>query len=201
MQDATNRLGFLTGLELVCRGQVPARDQEFIGQLQEAWSQVAHSVREAFDAGVLAWTMRSWERVLWRLLRELGRLFVEHVVNRIEPEDERELPQQVPFDGEWYRRKRKSPLRNLNCTFGPIKLTRCLYQPLESSGRCLFPLERRQGIVGGVATPALADEAVRAAADQPQRQVLDGLKERHGVTWSAQTLRKVVVAVSELYTP
>ena len=39
------------------------------------------------------------------------------------------------------------------------------------------------------------------AADQPQRQVLSGLKERHGVSWGAQTLRKVVVAVSELYTP
>ena len=145
--------------------------------------------------------MLSWERTLGRKLRELGRLFVEHVVNRIEPEDERKLPQHERFDGEFYRRKKKSPLRNLNCTFGRIELKRCLYQPRESSGRCLFPLERRLGIVGGVATPALADEAAQAAADQPQRQVLQSLQERHGVSWSAQTLRKVVVAVSELYTP
>ena len=201
MQDATNNLGWLTGLELVCRVQVPARDREFFGQIQEAWRQVVGSVGQAFRGGVSAWAMLSWERALARTLREMGRLFVEQVMNRIEPEDERELPQHERFDGEFYRRKQKSSLRNLNCTFGPIELTRCLYQPLESSGRCLFPLERRLGIVGGVATPALADAAAQAAADQPQRQVLGGLKERHGVTWSAQTLRKVVVAVSELYTP
>ena len=201
MQDATNSWGFLTGLELVRRVKVPVRDQEFVGQIQEAWSQVVRSVMEAFRGGVSAWAMLSWERTLGRKLRELGRLFVEHVVNRIEPEDERELPQHERFDGEFYRRKQKSPLRNLNCTFGRITLKRCLYQPLETTGRCLFPLERRLGIVGGVATPALADEAAQAAADQPQRQVLDDLQERHSVTWSAQTLRKVVVAVSELYTP
>lgn len=201
MQDATNRWEFLTDLELVCRVKLPARDREFVGQIQQAWQQVVRSVVEAFRRGVSAWAMLSWERTLGRKLRELGRLFMEHVVNHIEPEDERELPQHERFDGAFYRRKKKSPLRNLNCTFGRIELKRCLYQPLESSGRCLFPLERRLGIVGGVATPALADEAAQAAADLPQRQVLDGLQERHDVSWSAQTLRKVVVAVSELYTP
>jgi hypothetical protein len=201
MQDATNSWGFLTGLELVCRGKRPAREREFVRQIQEAWQQVVRSVVEVFREGVSAWAMLSWERTLGRKLREIGRLLVEHVVNRIEPEDERELPQHERFDGEIYRRKQKSPLRNLNCTFGRIELKRCLYQPLETSGRCLFPLERRLGSVGGVATPALADEAAQAAADQPQRQVLDGLRERQGVSWSAQTLRKVVVAVSELYTP
>jgi hypothetical protein len=201
MQDATNSWGFLAGLELVNRGKISVRDRPRFADIQEAWRQVVRSVIEAFRGGVSAWVMLSWERTLGRKLREIGRLFVEHVVNRIEPEDERELPQHERFDGEVYRRKTPSPLRNLNCTFGPIALKRCLYQPLESSGRCLFPLERRLGIVGGVATPALADEAAQAAADQPQRQVLDGLKERHGVCWSAQTLRKVVVAVDELYTP
>jgi hypothetical protein len=201
MQDATNSWGFLTGLELVCRGKRPAREREFVRQIQEAWQQVVRSVVEVFREGVSAWAMLSWERTLAGKLREIGRLIVEHVVNRIEPEDERELPQHERFDGEIDRRKQKSPLRNLNCTFGRIELKRCLYQPLETSGRCLFPLERRLGIVGGVATSALADEAAQAAAEQPQRQVLAGLKERHGVCWGPQTLRKVVVAVSELYTP
>lgn len=201
MQDATKSWGCLTGLELVIRGKVYARDRKFFGQIQDAWGQMVQSVVEAFRGGVSAWAMLSWERILDRKLREIGRLFVEHIVNRIEPEDERELPQHVRFDGEFYRRKNKSPLRNLSCLFGRIRLTRCLYQPLETSGRCLFPLERQLGIVGGVATPALADEAAQAAVDQPQRQVLEGLKERHGVRWGAQTLRKVVVAVNELYTP
>ncbi len=143
MQDATNRWDFLTGLELVCRVKLSARDREFFGHVQEAWTQMVRSVVEAFRGGVSTWAMLSWERTLGRKLREMGRLFVEHVVNRIEPEDERELPQHERFDGEWSRRKNQSPLRNLNCAFGRIELKRCLYQPLESSGRCLFPLERR----------------------------------------------------------
>ena len=201
MQDARNSWECLTGLKLDCRVKAPVRDREFIEQIPEVWREVVQSVGEAFRGGVSAWAMLNWERTLGQKLRELGRLIVEYVVNRIEPEDERELSQHERFDGEFYRRKKKSPLRNLNCTFGRIELRRCLYQPLETSGRCLFPLERRLGIVGGVATPALADAAAHAAADQPQRQVLNGLKERHGVSWSAQTLCKVVVAVSELYTP
>lgn len=201
MQDATNSWGCLTGLTLVIGGRLSACDREFVGQIQAAWRRVVRSVGEAFRGGVSAWAMLSWERALGRELRELGRLIVEQVVNRIEPDDERELPQHERFDGEWSRRKTKSPLRNLNCTFGRIKFQRCLYQPLETSGRCLFPLERRLGIIEGVATPALADEAAQAAADRPQRQVLDGLNERHGVSWGPETLRKVVVAVSELYTP
>ncbi len=128
MQDATNRWDFLTGLELVCRVKLSARDREFFGHVQEAWTQMVRSVVKAFRGGVSAWAMLSWERTLGRKLREMGRLFVEHVVNRIEPEDERELPQH-------------------------------------------------------------------------ERQVLDGLKERHGVCWSVQTLRKVVAAVDELSTP
>ena len=188
MQDARNSWECLTGLKLDCRVKAPVRDREFIEQIPEVWREVVQSVGEAFRGGVSAWAMLNWERTLGQKLRELGRLIVEYVVNRIEPEDERELSQHERFDGEFYRRKKKSPLRNLNCTFGRIELRRCLYQPLETSGRCLFPLERRLGIVGGVATPALADAAAHAAADQPQRQVLNGLKERHGVSWSAQTL-------------
>ena len=201
MQDARKFWGSLTGLELVSSGGVAARDGKFVGDAQEAWRQVRQSVVEAFRDGVSAWAMWNLERSLEGKVKELARLIVEHVVNRIEPEAERELPQHQRFDGEHYRRKQKSPLRNLSCLFGKISLKRCLYQPLESTGACLFPLERQLGIVAGVATPALADEAARAAAGQPQRAVLDGLQERQNVCWSAQTLRKVIVAIDELYTP
>ena len=201
MQDATGCWGCLTGLVLVNRDPENAGDQPFCRRVADAWTEVVRSVIEAFRGGVSAGAVLNWERALVEKLREIGRLIVEYVVNRIEPESPRELPLHVPFDGEFYRRKTKSRLRNLNCLFGPIELTRCSYQPLETSGRCLFPLERQLGVVGGVATPALADEAARGAAAEPQRRVLDGLQERHGVRWSAQTLRKVVAAVDELYTP
>ena len=208
MQDATGCWGCLTGLVLVS-GEGPRSglgdprpgDREFCQQLCGAWWLVVRSVVEAFQEGVGPLAMLRFEQSLWKRLREVGRLIVEHVVNRIEPESPRELLPEVCFEGAYYRRKQKTPLRNLNCTFGAIALRRCLYQPSESSGRCLFPLQRQLGILGGVATPALADEVARAAADHPQRQVLDSLREQNGVQWSAQTLRKVVAAVDELYTP
>ena len=106
------------------------------------------------------------------------------------------MPRLFLWDGEHYRRRKKSPLRNLNCLFGPIALRRFCYQPLETCGRCLFPLEIQLGIVAGVATPALADAVSRMAADLTQKQTLQRLRQ-HGVCWGVRTLRKVVAAMAE----
>ena len=102
--------------------------------------------------------MFQFESDLQALLREAGRLIVQWTVNHLEPGDEfrQGMPRLFLWDGEYYRRRRKSPLRNLNCLFGPVALRRFCYQPLEICGRCLFPLEIQLGIVTGVATPALA---------------------------------------------
>jgi hypothetical protein len=145
--------------------------------------------------------MYRFETQLNALLRELGRLIVQWVLNRLEPEEPQKMPPLFRWEGDDYRRKRKSPLRNLNCMFGPIKLRRYLYQPVDDWGRCLFPLELQLGIVAGVATPALADTVARLAADLTQRQVLGVLRLRHGVRWGAQTLRKVTAAVAEAMSP
>ena len=137
-----------------------------------------------------------FETALNDLLRELGRRLVQWAVNRLEPEERWKMPGQFLWDGEYYRRGHLSPLRNLHCLFGPIRLRRFCYQPLETSGRCLFPLELQLGIVAGVATPALADFVARAAADLTQRQLLDQLHGRH-VAWGVRTVRKVVEALAE----
>ena len=115
--------------------------------------------------------MFQFESDLQALLREVGRLIVQWTVNHLEPGDEfrQEMPRLFLWDGEHYRQRKKSPLRNLNCLFGPIALRRFCYQPLETCGRCLFPLEIQLGIVAGVATPALADAVSRMAADLTQR--------------------------------
>jgi hypothetical protein len=143
-------------------------------------------------------TLFQFETNLQDLLREAGRLIVQWTINHLEPEDL--LPQKMPplflWDGEYYRRRKKSPLRNLNCLFGPIALRRFYYQPLERYGRGLFPLEIQLGIVAGVATPALADTVARLAADLTQRQTLDRLRQQ-GVTWGTRTLRKVVAAMAD----
>ena len=75
------------------------------------------------------------------------------------------MPRLFLYDGEHYRPRTKPPLRDLTCLFGPIALRRFCYQPLETCGRCLFPLEIQLGIVTGVATPALADAVSRARAE------------------------------------
>ena len=142
--------------------------------------------------------MFQFESDLQGLLREAGRLIVQWTVNHLEPDDEgrREMPRLFLWAGEYYRRRTKSPLRNLNCLFGPIALCRFCYQPLETCGRCLFPLEIQLGIVTGVATAALADAVSRRAADLTQKQTLERLRQ-HGVCWGVRTLRKVVAAMAE----
>ena len=80
-------------------------------------------------------TMFRFETELQDLLRELGRRIMEWTLNRLEPEERLEMPSQFLWDGDYYRRRNKSPLRNLNCLFGPIKLLRFCYQPLQTCGK------------------------------------------------------------------
>jgi hypothetical protein len=141
--------------------------------------------------------MFRFEKELEALLREVGRLIMEWTVNRLEPAERDEMPQLFLWDSEYYRRRRKSPRRNMNCLFGRITLQRYCYQPFETMGRCLFPLELQLGIVAGVATPALADVVGRLSADLTQRQLLDVLRYRHGVSLGIGTLRKIIRQVAE----
>jgi len=90
--------------------------------------------------------MFQFETDLQALLQEIGRRIVEWTVNHLEPEDRHQMPRFLKWEGEYYRRRRKSPLRNLNCLFGPIALKRFCYQPQETCGRCLFPLEIQLGL-------------------------------------------------------
>lgn len=145
--------------------------------------------------------MFQFETSLQGLLREVGRLIVEWTVNELEPSEHEQMPAQFLWEGEYYRKRRqKSPLRNLNCLFGPISLERFCFQPLEACGRCLFPLEIQLGIVAQVATPALADFVARASADLTQRQVLQQLLQQN-VTWGVSTLRKLTAAMAASMNP
>lgn len=133
-------------------------------------------------------------------LREAGRQAVEQTYNAAEAEESQSLPPRVRIDGQEYRRNRKTP-RPVATLFGKITLRRCIYQSSEPGQEGIAPLEHRLGIVAGVATPALADEAARWQADLPQQQTRTILQQRHGVTWADATLRKAVAAVAERYEP
>jgi hypothetical protein len=141
--------------------------------------------------------MRRFETDVHDLLLELGRRIMEWTLNGLEPKQRSEMPNQFLWNGGYYRRNELSPMRNLNCLFGPIKLLRYCYLPLEECGKCLFPLEIQLGIVAGVATPALADMVARKAVDLTQRQMLEHLRS-HRVRWGVETLKKVTHAMAEM---
>ncbi len=137
-----------------------------------------------------------FETQLQGLLRELGRIIVEWTFNHLEPHDRRDLPNQMCFQGIWYRRRSKTPNRSVATVFGTITLWRMLYQPLHGVEPSIFPLEIRLGLEAGLATPALAERAAQAAATSTQSTVLASLKNDHGVCWSVASLRTIVAGVA-----
>jgi len=148
MQDATRSLRCLTIL-----GKLTGWD--LLIQLWPIMLAMARLVFRFRRGPVCPEATFAFETELQTLLREMGRRIVQWTVNHLEPEDRDEMPSQFVWEGEYYRRRDKSPMRNLNCLFGPLRLRRFCYQPLETCGRCLFPLQLQLGIVAGVATTAV----------------------------------------------
>jgi len=144
-----------------------------------------------------------FEKELERLLREMGRQTLEMAFNRLEPEDPESLPKHFTHQQQEYSRKqKKSNNRNgIGTRFGTIQLHRCSCEPLQEAradGQQSFaPLEWQLGIVGGNATPALAERVGHLAVGHTQQELLQRLAEDHDVAWSVGVLRKVTAAVSQ----
>jgi hypothetical protein len=137
-----------------------------------------------------------FETQLHELLRELGRIIVEWTFNHLEPRDPKEMPNQICFQGTWYRRRFKTKNRSVATLFGTITLWRWLYQDLQGIEPSIVPLELGLGLEAGLATPALVERAAQAAVSFPQAAVLARLKADHGVCWSVESLRKVLARVA-----
>jgi hypothetical protein len=127
---------------------------------------------------------------LQELLRHVGLDLCDWTFNHLEDEP---LPERLHHDGQRYRRRDPSP-NTIATLFGPVRLCRQLYEDLEPGNPCLFPLERRLGVVAGAATPALAERASWWLAQHPQGSTLGLLARDHDVGWSAATLRNVTAA-------
>lgn len=144
-----------------------------------------------------------FEKDLERLLRETGRRILEVVYNRLEPEEPESLPKRfVDQQQEYSRKNEKTNNRGgIGTLFGPVPLRRFSCEPLQEARddaqSSFAPLERQLGIVGGNATPALAERVAFLAADHSQQEVLQRLAEDYGVSWSVAVLRKVTAVVSE----
>lgn len=142
-----------------------------------------------------------FEAQLHATLRELGRIILEWTYNHIEPDDRRLMPSHLRFDGDWYRRRAKTPNRCVATLFGTITLWRYLYQPIHGVERSIFPLEIRLGLAAGRATPALAGRVAHAAVDSTQDVVRSELKRDRGVARSVATLRAVIAETWEGMAP
>jgi hypothetical protein len=142
-------------------------------------------------------TTHQFENDLATRLQNLGRSVVEWTFNHLEPDDPHAMPPHLLWKGDAYRRKPKSPNRTLNCLFGPIRLWRHRYEPVDTPEPSLFPLEVALGIEAERATPALAERVGHASAAYTQGGVRDLLARYHGVHWSVKVLRKVTASLSQ----
>jgi hypothetical protein len=137
-----------------------------------------------------------FENRLDHLLRGMGREIVDWVYNHLEPHDPERMPIHLHFDGDWYRRRGRTPNRQVATLFGTITLWRFLYQPIHGVERSIFPLEIRLRIEARRATPALAERVAEGAACGPQNAVRALLRRDHGISWSIATLRQVTATLS-----
>ena len=143
---------------------------------------------------VTAVATHAFETELQRLLREMGRVILEWVLNDVEPEEPDRAPSLLGFDNDIYRRRARSPRRHGIATlFGIVALVRLRYEPCDTGLglASIFPLEMRLGVVAGKATPALASRVGAWTAQYTQATVRQLLHEEHHVSWSVETVRNV----------
>jgi len=159
-------------------------------------SEAGRLIRQFRAAGPSPEGTARFEQELQRLAREVCREVVAWVYNHLEPDDAAQMPARLGWQGEWYRRRAKSPCRALDTLFGTVTLWRYRYEALEAGLRSIFPLDIRLGVEAGRATPALAERVGRYTAEGTQQAVLAALRREHGVSWSVSTLRRVVAALS-----
>ena len=148
------------------------------------------------SAPVTPLSAAAFERDLLTLTRAIGRDVTEQTFNHLEHEQAQQAPPRITVAGETYRRRGKYP-NTIGTLFGPVRLDRLLYEPLQPGERCLHPLEVHLGVVAGCASSALAERVGLLAAQHAQRPTLRILAEDHQVHWTHKTLRKVIAEQAE----
>jgi len=178
-------------------------DEELRRIQEDVGEQIAQMVMVFLGQPISPETTFEFEKDLERLLREIGRQMLEMVFNRLEPEAPESLPKHFTHQQQQYSRKEQKTNNRggIGTGFGTVQLRRFSCEPLQEArddGQKSFaPLEWQLGIVGGNATPALAERVGRLAVGHTQQEVLRQLAEDHGVVWSVDVLRKVTAVVSE----
>ena len=153
-------------------------DEELRRLREEVGKQMAQVVMAFLGQPTSPQTTFEFEKELERLLREMGRRILEMVLNRLEPEAPESLPKHFTHQQQQYSRKEEKTNNRggIGTRFGTIQLRRFSCEPLQEArddGQKSFaPLEWQLGIVGGNATPALAERVGHLAVGHTQREVL-----------------------------
>ncbi len=181
-----------------------AIQEEIRGQIEELWQKqregLEQMVLKFLGAEISPAAMFDFERQLAEQVREFARQLVEQLLNQIEADDPDEMPHDLEFEGNGYRRlNQKTRNPRVATFFGTIELWRYSYRywHRDVAEGCIFPLEIQLGLVRG-ATPALAEAVGRymAQAGATQQAVLDRLRSQHNVFWGARRLRQVTQELS-----
>lgn len=169
--------------------------------VQEGCQALLSDAEEFLFHGISPRGMVAFEEALRMAGRKLMRSLLECVLRHVEPTDPGAVPARIHtgFVDE-YRMRPKSRL-SLATLFGVITVDRFLYEPLLPGERCFFPLDLWIGVMPGHVSPALAEKIARLAADHTQRDVIQTVRQEHGVKLSAERLRTVVAAIAEQVFP
>ncbi len=130
----------------------------------------------------------AFENELKAVADDVCREILERELNRLEPDDKKEMPNKVRYRKETYRINKKTKAQ-VATRFGPIVLRSFYYLYADDGEPGLHPLDVCLGLGAGSATPALAERLARMAVDYTQADVRGWLRREHGVTWSNERLR------------
>jgi hypothetical protein len=155
--------------------------------------QIARLLEDFRSQPVTPAATHAFELRLHELLRHVGLDLTDWTFNHLE---DGPLPDRLDHDGQRYRRRAPTP-HAVATLFGPVTLWRHLYEDREPGNPCLFPLEKRLGVVAGAATPALAERASWWLAQHPQGTTRAAVERDHGVRLSVEALRAVAAAFAD----
>lgn len=197
--------------EFNCWGHQHATDQQRRLLAQQIVDQVFDTVKPRFVTAVqtfLALTITptalfQFEFAVLLLVRELGRLVLQAVVQSLEPSHGNTLPKDIYFQcGGYRRRDKQTPNRSIATRFGDIVLWRTGYRSWQRGEETIFPLERMLGLVENV-SPAMLDWIGKtiAGAGMSQPATLAVIKQSSGVLMGVKRLRACTAALAAAMEP
>ena len=167
----------------------------------DTFRQNVAACRQRFhNAPVTPQSALDFENELEAIGKETCRQIVEQEMNRLEPDDKKEMPGKVRYRRETFRLNKKTPLQ-VATRFGPITLRSFYYLNEQDGEPGLHPLRLRLGIGAGSATAALLERVARVSVDHTQAEVRAWLLREHGLTWSNDRLRAALAGFRQALLP